>query len=332
MNILRNKFGEYKNYDIIEYTLKNDNDLEVKILNLGGIVREINFKGKNRVLNYNNVEDYIDRDGYFGAIVGRVAGRISKGKIKIQNQEYELDKNEGDTCLHGGKEGFSFQIWQLEDEIITNDSTSIVLKYISPDMECGFPGEVIIYVKYTVEENNSLIIEYFAKTNKSTPITLTNHSYFNLNDNLNKDILDHILKIDADKFIRLDEKNIPLKIANVEGTPFDFRSGKKIKEDMDLSNRDLRHTKGYDHPFILNESNGEQIELYCEETGINLGIKTTEPVVILYTGNNLNEGFGVCLETQWYPDAINQEFLEDNILRPNENYYSKTEYKFSFRK
>lgn len=328
MNILKSKFGRYKNQDIIEYTLCNDKNLEVKILNLGGIIKGINFKGKNRVLNYDNIGDYVKNDTYFGAVVGRVAGRISKGRIKIGNKKYELDKNEGNTCLHGGSGGFSFQVWDLENEITNKDSVSIVLKYVSLDMECGFPGELTVYVRYTIDKKDTLTMEYFAKTDKSTPISLTNHSYFNLNNNLNKNILNHVLKIDANKFVKLDKKSIPTKIANVADTPFDFRYGKRIKEDLDLSNEDLKNTNGYDHPFVLNQNSDEQIKLYCKESGISLSIKTTEPVVILYTGNNLDERLGVCLETQWYPDALNQNFLEDNILKPDEKYYSKTEYMF----
>ncbi len=247
-------------------------------------------------------------------MVGRVAGRVSKGEVLISNKKYKLDQNEGSTCLHGGDEGYSFKVWEYVDSIVKKDSVSIILGYTSPDFESGFPGELINHVKYTVYKNDSLSIEYFAKSTKDTPITLTNHSYFNLNGDLSTDILNHILYIDADKYMQLDENNIPITISNVGQTPFDFRSGKAVNKD--------------------------QIILSSAKTGIQLKINTSEPVVILYCSNKLEEGLtlsngdrtiryqGVCLETQWYPDAINQEFLLDNILKAGEEYNSKTVYKF----
>ncbi|MBZ2174523.1 galactose mutarotase [Schnuerera sp. xch1] len=341
MNISKSIFGTCKAKNVIEYVLDNSKNLKVKILNLGGIIREINFKGKNRVLGLDNVEGYINSITYFGALIGRVAGRISNGKMELNNKAYKLDQNEGSTCLHGGKEGFSFQLWELEEKEVTEDSASITLKYTSPDMECGFPGELTVHAKYTVDRDDCLTIEYFANTNKSTPLTMTNHSYFNLNNDLNQDILEHVLKIDADYYIKLDEKSIPVTIAKVENTPFDFRHNKRIKDDMDSTNEDLINTGGYDHPLILNKDNGEQIVLYSKKSGVKLSMKTTEPVVILYCGNGLNGNTllsngqrafkhqGVCLETQWYPDAINQKFLPKNILKPDEKYYSKTKYRLT---
>ena len=331
-------FGKYKNYPIREYILDNDKNLIVKILSLGGTIREINYKGKNRVLGFNNVDDYINLRTYFGAIVGRVAGRISSRLIRIDGVDYKLNQNEGTTCLHGGQEGFAFKAWEFEESKISDNSVSVTLKYISPNLESGFPGEVTVFVQYTVYDDDSLSIEYFARTDKPTPITLTNHSYFNLNDDLNEDILEHFLKIDADSYLKLDEKSIPVKVVSVENTPFDFRNAKMIKSDMDLSLETFKYTKGYDHPFILNVE--KCIELYSEKSGISLNIETTEPVVVLYCSNKLEKGLllsngertlnyqGVCLETQWYPDALNQDFLPDNILKPEEEYYSKTTYRF----
>src|SRR5699024_6371257 len=151
----------------------------------------------------------------------------------------------------------------------------------------------------------------------------------------------HNLKIESNKFIRLDRNSIPAEIVNVDKTPFDFRNSKKIGEDMNLSNNDLKFTKGYDHPMILNNNGGDVIELYSEDSKIKMAMETTEPVVILYCSNAIDEGIpisegnltfkyqGVCLETQWYPDALNHDFLEKKTLKPGENYYSRTKYKFS---
>lgn len=341
MEIKEALFGVYNNQEIKEYTLDNGNNLSLSILTLGATIKEVNFNGKNRVLGFDNVEDYIDSRFYFGALVGRVSGRISKSEFKIDEKSYRLDQNEGTTCLHGGKEGFSFKVWQIHDSIVSDESTSLTLKYISPDLDCGFPGEFTACVKYTVYKDNSFEIEYGGVTSKDTPVTLTNHSYFNLNNDLSKDILDHNLRIDADKYIELDHNNIPIGISNVEGSPFDFRMGKTIRKDMNLDYDELKSTKGYDHPFILNNQNTNQVEVICKESGVKLNLFTTEPVIIIYCSNNLSNGYtlaegketfkyqGICLETQWYPDAINQDFLPDNILKTGEEYYSKTRFAFN---
>ena len=339
MYLEKRLFEVYKGREIIEYCLKNNNHMEVKILNLGATIREIIYQGSNRVLGFDHIESYLDQGTYMGALVGRVAGRISGGKFIIKDKVYELDKNEGTTCLHGGNQGVSFQIWKLEKEIITEDSVGIVLRYISRDLECGFPGNMDILVRYILGEDDSLTIEYFAETDKDTIITLTNHSYFNLND-LNEDILNHELMLDANEYIRLNEINLPIGLADVENTPFDFRDGKTILKDMDLSHRELIRSEGYDHPFVLNRNNDIPIILSSKKSGIKLSIETSEPVVILYCSNKLKEDLplsdgaktfqyqGVCLETQWYPDAINQDFLPKNLLKSGEKYYSRTRYNF----
>ncbi|MDY0236436.1 MAG: aldose epimerase family protein [Gudongella sp.] len=341
MNIEEVSFGIYNNQEIKEYTLDNGNYLSLKILTLGAIIKEVKFKGKNRVLGFNNVEDYINSRFYFGALVGRVAGRISNGEFHIGEKSFKLDQNEGKTCLHGGKEGFTFKVWELEDSVVSEEFASVTLKYISQDLDSGFPGVFTVYVKYTISKDNSFKIEYSGFSSKDTPVTLTNHSYFNLNNDLSNDILDHYLKIDADEYIRLDKNNIPIEISRVEESPFDFRKSKIIKRDMDLNHEELKVTKGYDHPFVLNDGSANQVELFCKESGIKLNLFTTEPVVVVYCSNNLGGGYtliegeetfkyqGVCLETQWYPDALNQEFLPNNVLDQGKEYYSKTKFKFS---
>lgn len=340
MKIDKNLFGFHKNKVIKEYTLENGNNLSLKILTLGATIREVLFKGKNKVLGFENVEDYINSGFHFGALVGRVAGRISNGKFLIEGKTYKLDQNEGTTCLHGGKEGFSFKVWELDSSNISDKSASITLKYTSLDSEGGFPGKLNVYVKYTIFKNDIFQIEYYASSSEKTPITLTNHSYFNLNDDLSKDILNHYLRIDSDKYIKLDKNNIPIEINNVKETPFDFRLGKPINSDMDLNLEELEINEGYDHPFILNNGSTDQIELYSQISGVKLKVSTTEPVVIVYGSNKLSGGYwitegietfkyqGICLETQWYPDALNQDFLPNNILEPGKEYYSKTKYEF----
>lgn len=343
MNIVKRNFGSFKEKEVIEYSIENGQDLEVKILNLGCIIRELNFKGKNRVLGYKTLEDFLNRKGNLGTVVGRVAGRISDGQISIDGQAYELDKNEGSTCLHGGSDGFARQVWDLVEEEIGVDFISLKFKYVSQDQEGGFPGELIVYTKYTINKNNEVIVEYSGKTNKPTIVTLTNHSYFNLHDDLRQGVLDQGLYINADKYISLDESSIPKAIKEVEGSPFDFRQERIIGEAMDLDHEDLKKTKGYDHPFILKKDKKDEIILRSRESGLELRVETTEPTVVVYTSNGLKEGMelsqgeitfpyqGICLETQWYSDAINQDFLPKQILRPGEEYSSKTIYKFAIK-
>lgn len=294
------------------YTLKNKNNMEVKILNLGAIINKIVYKGKNRVIGFENYKDYIEDKNFFGATVGPVAGRISNGEFKLGDKVYKLEKNEGENHLHGGRESLAKKIWKLHEEHTDEKSQSITLKYKAKDGDGGYPGNREFLVRFTLTNDNSLMIEYFAKTDKETIVSLTNHSYFNLNKSLGEEILNHSLKIDADKYIELDEYNIPLGVKHVEDTVFDFRERKPIEI-------------GYDHPFILNKE-GKEISLACNN--IKLEVKTTEPSVILYTSNGLDKRVGVCLETQWYPDGINKEFLGMNSLKPKEKYYSKTIYSF----
>lgn len=341
MEIKEISFDIYNDQCIKEYTLDNGNNLSLKILTFGAIIREIKFNRKNRVLGFDNIEDYITSRFYFGAIVGRVSGRISEGEVQIGGKYYKLDQNEGTTCLHGGTQGFSFKIWKFDSSKITDKSASITLKYTSPNLECGFPGELTIFVKYTIYKDDSFTIEYRGSTSQDTPVTLTNHSYFNLSDDLSNNILEHYLKIDADKYIKLDQNYIPTQIIGVENSPFDFKLEKTIMSDMDLNHEGLKYTGGYDHPFILNNGGASQVELFCKDSGVKLRLSTTEPVVIIYCSNNLSEGYilsegngtfkyqGVCLETQWYPDALNRDFLPDNILEPGEQYYSKTRIEFN---
>ncbi|MDR7869525.1 MAG: aldose epimerase family protein [Tissierellaceae bacterium] len=341
MDLEKGLFGVYNGLEVTEYTLKNNNGMEIKILSLGAIIREIIYEDKNRVLGFDNLDSYVNSSTYMGALVGRVAGRISKGKIEINKTTYELDKNEGTTCLHGGNEGFSVKLWELDKENITEDTVGITLKYMSKDLECGFPGDMIIFVRYTLKNDDTLTIEYFAETNKDTIITLTNHSYFNLNDDHSNNILNHELMIDANEYIEINESNIPINISDVENTPFDFRSRKKIDKAMDLTHYQLINSEGFDHPFILKKNSKIPIILSSKKSGIQLSIETTEPVVILYCSNKIREDLplldgtktfkyqGVCLETQWYPDAINQDYLPKNILKPGQEYYSMTKYMFS---
>lgn len=308
--------------NIESYRLINNKGMSVEFLNLGGIIREINFKGKNRVLKYDRVEDYIDDPHHLGALVGPVAGRISNGSFRIGKKIYNLLKNDKNNSLHGGSGSLTRRLWDVQQV----SSNKALLSYFAKDKEGGYPGNREFFVTYSLEDNNELIIEYIVKTDKDTIITLTNHSYFNFNDKFEEDILNHKLYINADRYISLDKENIPKSIKSVENTPFDFRKKKLIGRDLDLSNEDLKYTNGYDHPYILNQ--GTELSALLQANEVSLEIYTDQPSLVLYTGNGLEKRLGICLETQWYPDAINKEFLEKNILLAGEEYYAKTKYAF----
>ncbi|MDX9916991.1 MAG: aldose epimerase family protein [Gudongella sp.] len=341
MKISKEKFGMMNGKEIYEYTLDNENGLVVKIIEYGAIIREINYKGYNRVLGYNTLDEYLVDKNSFGAAIGRVAGRISGAEITIGDDVYKLDSNEGANCLHGGNHGFGKVAWEFHEEIINATSISLVLKHLDKDRENGFPGNLQTYIKYTLGKYNSLVIDYNARSDKDTLITLTNHTYFNLDDDFSDNILFHKLRIDADRYISLDGNSIPLGIKNTEGTVFDFREEKYIGRDMNLEDQELKETLGYDHPFILNKSTVNEIELFSEKSGVRMSVQTTEPVVVVYAGNKFDEKttfgkdvrlkkyHGIALETQWYPDAINQKFLPDNILKRGEEYHSRTRFIFN---
>lgn len=346
MKILKESFGKLKNgKEVIKYSLINDNMLTVNILNYGGIITEImapNRKGKfeNVVLGFSNIKDYEEKSPYFGAIVGRTAGRISNARFEIDGEEYILEKNSDKHNLHGGNKGFDKVIWDVE-EIIEKDYIGMKMNYISKDGEEGFPGNLDVKVIYFLNNDNELRIQYIATPDKKTIINLTNHSYFNLSGNLKEDILNHKLIINADKVGYVDNEVIPNgQIANVENTVFDFRKLKTVGKDINKDIEQIRNCGGYDHPFILNKRGGFSAILEDDKSGRGLKIRTDQQVIVFYSGNFLGEELilnkekkckdhlGLCLEAQDYPDAINQINFPSKIYKPGEKYKACTKYKF----
>ena len=341
MEIKKLKFGRLKTgEEVYKYSLKNK-ELEINILNYGGIITEIftpDRKGKkeNIVLGYDNILDYEERSPYFGALTGRIAGRIENAQFKLGDIIYSLDKNNGKNSLHGGIKGLDKRIWDVIEV-----KNGIELTYESLHMEEGFPAKVKFSVRYILTDNN-LEISYLGTPDRESILNLTNHTYFNLSGDCKEDILTHELYIDSDRILFLDENSIPHgKTFNVIGTPFDFKKPKKIGKDINCNNLQLKVAKGYDHPFILNKKNKLEIFLSHKETGRKLEIFTDQKAVVLYTGNHLgkNEGklscgmiakerLGVCLETQDLPNNVNVEAFETNIYTPKNLYRAVTKYKF----
>lgn len=323
------------------YTLENEKGIIVKITNYGGIVTEIHTpdrdgKPGNIVLGYDNLDQYLAGHPYFGALVGRYGNRISKGQFTLDGETYQLAVNNGNNSLHGGIKGFDKVIW--EPRVIScEERAALELTYLSPDGEEGYPGNLKVVVTYELLMDQLSVI-YEAETDRSTPLNLTNHSYFNLAGFGN--ILDHILYINASRYTPVNEELIPTgELANVEDTPFDFRKPHVIGDRIADTGGD---PIGYDHNYVLDGTKGELTQaakLMDPKSGRSLEVLTTEPGVQFYSGNFLDgslisggktyvQHYGMCLETQHFPDSPNQPAFPSTILEPGEEFVSQTIFRF----
>jgi len=352
MKIEKIIWGISKNSEQVDlFTLTNNNGIKIKISNYGGIIQSIyvperNGKIDDIVLGYDKLEDYQKHTPYFGCICGRYANRISNSSFVIDGRKYNLTSNEEKNHLHGGFVGFDKVVWNAE-EFIDDKRVSLKLKYLSKDGEEGYPGNLETNVNYILTNENELIIEYSATTDKSTHICLTNHTYFNLSGNFENTIMYHQLWVNAEKYIPIDNLAIPIgKIYSVSETPFDFKNETKIGERINEQNEQIQKGFGYDHCFVFNNYDGDlkhQANLFEEKSGRLIEMFTTEPAVQLYTGNHLDGTFigkngikyfkriGVCIETEHFPDSPNHPEFPSTLLKPGDVYLSKTIYKFSTR-
>nr|WP_186670819.1 aldose epimerase family protein [Sporosarcina sp. BP05] len=328
------------------YILTNDNGMKVSFLNFGGIITDISVPNRhnqleNVVLGYKNYLDYEKNSNFFGAIIGRVAGRIQDSSFTIEDQTYTLVANEGDHHLHGGDGGFHQVVWQTTP-FHTDDKVGVKLTHMSLDGEGGYPGTIEVSVTYTLTNNNELILDYSGTSDKTTALTMTNHSYFNLNGNLAATIHNHHVTIESNEFVELDTDLIPTgKKIHVVNTPFDFRTERKLVDginSLSAQNRVANH--GYDHYFILKQTNQPNICVKEETSGRVMTIKTTQPGVVMYTSNTLEDDLelaegkskpylGVCFETQASPASLHHEGLPPVILRANGLYEKQTVFSFS---
>lgn len=287
-------------------------------------------------LGYPKPSMYTERRDFFGVTAGRFANRIALGRFKCEGKEYRLDCNNSPNHLHGGIKGFDALSWQTE-VFARPGSVSVVFSLRSPDGDQGYPGNLDVTSQYLIGEDGTLAFEYYAESDRLTPVNLTNHAYWNLAGAGNGTILDHHLQISADQYLEFDQTQIPTgKILSVEGTPFDFRTAKPI-------GRDFEAVGGYDHCLVIRGS-GPDIRpcavLSDPGSGRRMEVETTQPSLQFYTGNNMNEipgregkiyprYGGVCLETQNYPDAVNHPGFPDPFLKPGESYREKTVHRFS---
>jgi aldose 1-epimerase len=338
--------------EIDEYTLKNANGMEAKIINYGARIVSLTAPDKNGifadvVLGFDNLEGYIADKSFFGAIVGRYGNRINKGRFKLEGKEYQLSRNNGENHLHGGTGGFFNRVWNVvnSDTLGSNWNASIILKYISKDGEEGYPGNVEISVRYSLTKDNELSINYSATSDKKTIMNPTNHSYFNLSGDMKKTILDQELMLDADTFTPVDKGLITTGIFQpVTNTPMDFRTPKKIGADITADYEQLKLAGGYDHNWVLNKHKEKIFKfasVYESTSGRLMEVWTDQPGCQFYSGNfldgtitgknGLKYGYrtGFCMEPQLYPDSPNKPDWPSPVLDPGKVYRQTTIYKFS---
>ncbi len=335
--------------DVKLYTLTNKHGLRVDITNYGGRIVTLIVPDKEGVFDdivtgYHSIDEYLaSGEIYFGALIGRFGNRIARGKFSIDGKEYTLAINNPPNHLHGGPGGFHHVVWE-GDQL---DGQTLKLRYLSPDMEEGYPGNLDVTVQYTLNDDNELHIDYLATTDKKTVVNLTSHAFFNLGGEGNRTINDHRLKIFADHYTPVDETLIPTgAIEPVADTPFDFSGYTAIGERLGLDHPQLVYGRGYDHNFVLNKVPdvlGPRLaaSVYDPATGRRMEVLTTEPGMQFYGGNFLTgedtgkrgEPYGhrtsFCLETQHFPDSPNQPAFPSTLLRPGEKYESSTVYRFS---
>ena len=329
--------------------LNNHNGMQVKITNFGGKVMSILVPDKNEefgevVLGYDTPEEYLTGNLYFGALIGRYGNRIARGKFSLDGQEFILAKNNGENHLHGGNIGFNNVYWDILEYKNKDDEHFVRLHYLSSDGEEGYPGNLNIWVSYTLTDDNEIVIDYLAETDKKTIVNLTHHSFFNLKDGGKSNVLDHELLINADAFTPVDNGLIPTgEIRTVANTPLDFNQittiGMRIENDYDQ----LKLGKGYDHNWVLNKSDHElsfAAKVFEPQSGRTMEVYTTEPGLQFYSGNFLDgtdKGHGgtvyqfrsaFCLETQHFPDSPNHPGFSTTVLKPGEKYTQRTVYKF----
>jgi len=329
------------------YTLRNGNGVEAKITNYGGIVVSLTTPDRYEetadvLLGFDDLDGFLINRPYFGAIIGRYANRIAGGRFVLDKHEYTLQTNDGSNHLHGGARGFDKVLWSASP-VRRGADVALALRYLSADGEEGYPGNLEAEVTYTLTRDNALKIEYLASSDMPTPVNLTNHMYFNLAGG--PDILDHELKLYADRFTPIDADLIPTgEICPVLGTPFDFRIPVRIGARIDEEDLQLKWGRGYDHNFIITGKADQPrvaAEVYERHSGRALQVLTTEPGVQFYSGNFLDGSVfgknqtayarrsGFSLETQHFPDSPNQPQFPSTILMPGAKYRQTTIYRFA---
>lgn len=343
--------------EVKRYRLLNDNGMEMTVMSLGGTIVSLKTPDADGnqadiVLGFDSLEDYLapeyrKANPYFGALIGRFGNRIAGGQFEIDGNTWQVPQNDGNNSLHGGSQGFDQRLWQVSP--VEDDSgVGVVLTLTSEEGDQGYPGQLEARVRYTLTDDNALDIHYRATTTATTPVNLTQHSYFNLEGEGNGDILDHQLTLNADAFTPVDDSLIPTgEIRAVADTPFDFRQPTAIGARIGEDNPQLQRGQGYDHNFVLKREAGGGLVLAARveapDSGRVMEVYTTEPGIQFYSGNFLDGSLegkagqpyghrsGLALETQHYPDSPNQADFPSTLLSPGETWLSHTRYRFSTR-
>lgn len=341
MSISKRNFGTVNGVEVTAFSLENGN-LKTEILNFGGIIRTLEYKGCDVVLGRDSIEEYLNNTGYYGALIGRNSNRIYNGEFELNGKTYTLAKNNNDVAnLHGGNVGFDKKIWSAE--AVDGAEPSLVLTLESPDGDEGFPGNVSVKVTYTVTNEDSLKIHYEATTDADTIINMTNHTYFNLNGHNSGSAENHTLNISASFYTPNTDQCMPYgEILSVEGTPFDMRNTMRLADGFASSHKQITMFDGYDHNFVLD---GTGYRKYAtakgDKTGIVMECYTDLPGVQLYSGNAIEPGrvckdgavydvhHAFCLETQKFPNSTSYPFFPTVFVRKGEKYDTTSEYKFS---
>ncbi|TXS42248.1 galactose mutarotase [Streptomyces sp. uw30] len=322
----------------------------MKVLSYGGIVQSLEIPDRrgrlaNVSLGFDNIEDYVAKSPYFGALIGRYGNRIGKGKFSLDGKAYQVNVNDGVNSLHGGAKGFDKRVWDVEPFTKGSD-VGLHLYYTSVDGEMGYPGTLKVKVTYTLTRHGDWRIDYEATTDKATVVNLTSHVYWNLAGEGSGTIENHRLKIDASRYTPVDSGLIPTgELAPVAGTPFDFRRTKAIGEDLREAHQQLLYGKGIDHNWVLDKGISPRPEwiatLKDPSSGRTLRMASTEPGLQFYSGNFLDgtlvgpsgrtyrQGDALCLETQHFPDSPNKPSFPSTVLRPGQTYRSTTVHSFS---
>jgi aldose 1-epimerase len=348
--VKREFFGKTADGQSVDlFTLVNRQGLRAKVISYGAMLIELDVPDREGrlgdvVLGFDRLEDYLKGHPYFGCTVGRVANRIAKGTFTLNGKEYHLAVNNGPNHLHGGLRGLDKRVWAAAERP-SSLGPAVRFAYVSPSGEEGYPGDLSISVIYTLTEDDGIRIDYEASTDAATPVNLTNHSYFNLADGGQSDVLDHQLEIWADRYTPVDDTGIPTgELKEVDDGVMSFKKPTAIGARLDQVGGD---PGGYDHNYVLRKSSPQALELaarvYEPKSGRVMEVLTTEPGVQLYTGNFLDGSLtgkngavykkhhGLCLETQHFPDSVNHPQFPSIILNPGEKYTQTTIYRFRTR-
>ncbi len=344
-------FGSAGGQDVELYVLTNSNGMVAKIATYGATLTELDVPDRDGklddvVLGFDTLDGYLGKEPYFGAVVGRVGNRIARGRFTLGGKTYQLAVNDGKNHLHGGIKGFDKVVWTAADSAVVSGAPTLVLRYLSRDGEEGYPGNCSVTVTYALTPSNALSISYSVATDADTPVNVTNHSYFNLGGPESGSILGHVLTLNAARFTPVDSTLIPTGVIEpVAGTPMDFTRPTPIGQHL-MEVKVGSFPIGFDHNYVVDGGGGTLAPVatvYEPKSGRVMEVASTEPGVQFYSGNFLDGTLtgkkgvayrqygGLALETQHFPDTVNQPNFPTNVLKAGQTYVSQTVYAFSVR-